>query len=787
MLYDAVALSICDNMPFFRFLTIGIDGRSLALVAALLGGALPCPTATADEFERPLLAGPLTDVVAVGEVEEPVNFMADQLSHDDQNQLVIATGHVEFVHEGRVLKADEVQYNLTTEIVTAYRDVVLMEKNGDVHFADELELNRDMRDGYVNALRTTLVDGSRFAAARGERIAGRKIVMHDATYTPCEPCKLDPTKPPLWQLRAATVTHDNVDKVVTYKNARLEVKGVPIAYTPYFSHPDGTIKQKSGFLSPTFQLDSQNGTSVGSRYYWAIDPSRDATVGAEIFTGQAPRLLGEYRQRYDDADLKVEGSLTYSERSDRVNDEMITRDEDVRGHFRIDGLWDMNDRWRSGVDINVASDEQYFRQYDIASPDVIDNEIYAERFSDRDYAAVRALAFQDLRTSDRHTDQPNILPEAEASFYGEPGEALGGRWRLDASALGLERSGSGDDLMRLSSALGWQRRDVTNFGLVSTVDAAVRGDAYYALDRDEEDANQSDKTKTRVFPMVNAQLSYPLVKPLRTVDVLFEPIASVTLVTNQDEDDSITNEDSQDIQLDASNLFEPNRFPGLDRVEDLSRVTYGARTGVIAPDGSMAEFFLGQSYRFQEDDNPFPENSGLATQQSDIVGRLKLGWRDITTLDYGFQLGNEDLESVRHELDHSLNLGPFGLNTRYLYAKAIEGIGVTGRRQQIQSYGTYKFSDTWRVRAGANYDLGIDDGLRKALLGLDYTGQCVSLYATAQRNLTNESTGESSTELMLRLGLKNLGEFQTSGIALGSTSADDQDEDNKLKGIPVTP
>lgn len=753
-------------MSFYRFSIPGHSARRLFLTCLMAGGApLACLPVLADGLNPPFDAAVTP--------EEPVNFTADQLTHDDQNQMVTATGNVEFIHRGRLLKADEVRYDLTREVVTAYRNVVLMEKNGDVHFADQLELNRDMRDGFVTALRTTLADGSRFTAKTGERKGGRSIVMQDATYTPCEPCKLAPSKPPIWQLRAATVTHDNVDKTVTYKNARLEVMGVPVAYTPYFSHPDGTIKQKSGFLTPSFKLDSQNGTSVGGRYYWAIDPSRDATFGTEVYTGQAPRLMGEYRQLFDDAELQMEGSLTYSGRDDSVGGRTVSIDSELRGHAKIKGLWDMNDLWRSGIDMNVASDEQYFRQYDILSADVIDNQIYAERFDGRDYASIRALAFQDLRTSDRNTDQPNILPEIESSFYGNPGDILGGRWRVDASALGLERSGSGDDLGRMSSALSWQRRDIAPIGVVTQIDASVRGDAYYAFDRDEESPTDTDKTKTRLFPMVNAQVSYPLIKLMDTVDMMFEPIASVTLVTNQDEDDSIVNEDSQDIQLDAGNLFEPNRFPGLDRVEDLSRVTYGARTGLTAADGSMAELFLGQSYRFQDDDNPFPENSGLATQQSDIVGRLKFAYQKYMTLDYGFQLGNEDFESVRHELDHGMTFGPFSLNTRYLYAKAIEGIGVEGSREQIQSYGTYQLADEWRLRAGANYDLGEDDGLRKALLGLDYLGQCVTLSATAQRNLTNESTGESSTELFLRLGLKNLGEFQTSGIDLSSTSSAD--------------
>jgi LPS-assembly protein len=735
----------------------------------------------------PLFSQPSPVVIPV--VRPPINFTADALTHDETGQMVIATGSVEFEDDGRILLADEVRYDLTLETVEAVGNVILTDKNGDVHNAETLQLTGDLRDGYVKALHTTLADGSRFAARDGTRKGGRKIVMNDATYTPCDPCKLDPTKPPVWQLRAKTATHDNVDKTVSYENARLEMWGVPVFYTPYFQHPDGTVTQKSGFLTPTFKLDSQNGTSVGTRYYKAIAPDRDATFGLEAYTQQAPRVLGEYRQRFDAAEMTLRGSTTYSSRKDNRAGQTIDVKDELRGHVQGNGLWDMTDTWRSGFDFNFASDEQYYRQYDVSSDSVLENQIYAERFSGRNYAVGRLLAFQDLRISDRKTDQPDILPDISASFLGDPAEILGGRWSLETSALGLQRSGSGADQMRTSVEGGWQGRYINGPGLLTTVDLSLRGDAYYAMDRPGSGTatDISDtSTKSRLLPIAQVTTSIPFVKPMKTVDLLFEPIAAVTLVTKQNESNKIPNEDSQDIQVDTSNLFEKNRFPGFDRAEDSSRVTYGVRTGLEGHDGSQAEIFLGQSYRFDDNTNGFPDNSGLSTQQSDFVGRLKLAYQDHITLDYGFQLGNETFESVRHELDNGLNFGPFSINTRYLYAKEIAGIGVEGSREQVQSYAAYKFTDDWQGRIGANYDLGENDGLRKGVLGLDYLGQCLTFSATAQRNLTSEATGESNTELFLRIGLKNLGEFQTSGISLAQSSRDGQDEED-IKGLPANP
>jgi LPS-assembly protein len=712
-----------------------------------------------------------------------VHLMADTVMHDDQRQIATAEGHVEFIYEERVLKAQRVDYDLARETVTAVGDVVLMDRNGDVHFADRLQLTRDMQEGYIQALQTTLADGSRFWAHEGHRKQGQVIVMREARYTPCTPCKTDPSRSPLWQLRANKVIHDNVAKTVSYQDAWMELAGVPVVYTPYFSHPDGSVKQKDGFLAPIMKLSSRNGANVTGRYYWGLDPWRDATLGVQAFTKQAPRVLGEYRERFDRGEVAAAASVTYSDRKDRDGTNTVVRDEKLRGHFETKARFDLNDYWRSGVNLNIASDEQYLRQYDVTTTDVLENEIYAERFDNRDYAVVRMMAFQDLRTSTRQVDQPNILPEAEAIFYGDPGSLLGGRWRWDASLLGLERGDGGDDMTRASTTASWNGRYVTGGGLVNTFDAMVRGDLYYALNRGTDSA--TEKNKSRLFPLAQWTMRYPLARPSDRGQWVLEPIAALTLVPRLDQDlDDIPNEDSQDIQLDASNLFESSRFPGLDRVEDLSRVTYGGRVMHQGERGDMVEVFLGQSYRFEQDaTTPFPRNSGLADQQSDYVGRVKFNNAKGFIIDYGFQLDGRELESVRHEFDAGYSRDRWSLNTRYLYAKTIEGIGVDESREQIQSYASYRFLPDWQARLGANYDLGEDPGLRKTVMGLDYLGQCLTFSANIQRNLTSETSGESGSELTLRIGLKNLGEFQTSGIGLGSTNSDNERDANR--GLPI--
>jgi LPS-assembly protein len=732
--------------------------------AAAVDGPTPAPAGN-DLFGIPSENGERT--------KQPVDLEADQLIHDEGTQTVTATGNVELVQADRILKADTVSYNLQTDQVRATGNVVLSESDGTTYFADDVELTKDMKDGFVEALHILLADGSRFTAAEGER-KGTVLNLKQASYTPCEPCKENPERPPLWQLRAREVEHDEVEKKITYRNAWFEFAGVPLAYTPYFSHPDGSERQKSGFLTPWAGYDSVLGGSYQQEYYYAIAPDKDATVGVVAYTAANPLVAGEYRQRFENAELQMNGSATVSDRKDRTNGRNVTVEDDPRGHFFADALWDMDEKWRSGLHARVASDDQYLRQYDIEADDVLENEAYVERLSGRNYAVGRMMAFQDVRTSRRQVDQPAVLPEVIASFYGDPNGLLGGRWNGEISALGLYRDGRDQDVARSSAELGWQRRYITGFGLVNKFDALLRGDAYNVQDRDPAAGFAGgDGTQVRGFAQANMQTSYPFVKRFETSQMMIEPLVSVTTGTNVDFDEEIPNEDSQDFTLDPTNLFEPNRFPGYDLIEDRSHVTYGVRTGLYGDGGYRGEIFFGQSKRFEDDDNPFLEGSGLSDQDSDYVGQITAALGDALNFDYRFQLENDNMTSQRHELDAYARWDRLEGGVRYFYANALDETDLNEAREQIRPTARFRFYDDWYVYGGLWYDLGEDKGLRQASYGIEYLGQCMTFGLNTQRTLTEDSSGDSGTEIMLRIGLKNLGEFESSGIELG-TSEDDE-------------
>ena len=84
-----------------------------------------------------------------------------------------------------------------------------------------------------------------------------------------------------------------------FESASIEFFGVPLAYFPYFSAPDPTVKRKTGFLMPVLSTSSAYGFALETPYYVALAPDYDMTLSPRITTKQGPLMQGEFRQRLE--------------------------------------------------------------------------------------------------------------------------------------------------------------------------------------------------------------------------------------------------------------------------------------------------------------------------------------------------------------------------------------------------------------------------------------------------------------------------------------------------------
>lgn len=330
----------------------------------------------------------------------PVLLTADSLKHDQSLGLVTAEGNVELSQDGRTLLADLVSYSEKDDRVAASGNVSLLEIDGTVIFADYMELTGGMRNGFIRDASFLLSDNSRGVAAYGERRDGNTTVMRKAVYTTCSLCPADPTRAPLWQLKGNKVIHDQQAQQITYNDAIFEFFGLPVLYTPYFSHPDPTVNRRSGFLPPTILSDDYLGFAYRQPYYVVIDDYSDMTIVPQYSTDQGGQIYAEYRQRMARGEVDIDGSIT---RADKFSDSGAREQGDAtRGHFRANTAFRANDDATFGANIFRASDQTYISRYNIPeqpSGNTLISRAYAEAINGRHYAAVNAFSFQNLLTT----------------------------------------------------------------------------------------------------------------------------------------------------------------------------------------------------------------------------------------------------------------------------------------------------------------------------------------------------------------------------------------------------
>ena len=201
---------------------------------------------------------------------------ARQMKSDDPNGIVTAVGNVEIVRSGYILHADKVTYNRNTDVMRAEGNIALLYPTGEVEFADKQEITGDMKQAFAENVGILFPDNSRLAARVVQHYEGRYTVAEKGSFTACNVCKENPDNPPLWQVNAEKITHDNLEHNVYYRDATIDFAGIPMLYTPYFSAPDPTVDRRQGFLAPSPGVSPNIGNFVRVPYYFDIAPNEDA-------------------------------------------------------------------------------------------------------------------------------------------------------------------------------------------------------------------------------------------------------------------------------------------------------------------------------------------------------------------------------------------------------------------------------------------------------------------------------------------------------------------------------
>jgi LPS-assembly protein len=362
---------------------------------------------------------------------------AEEVVYDNDNNRVEARGNVQLYYGSRSLEANRVIYDRGTRRVFAQGNVKLTEANGQVTFAERFELTDDFRDGFIDSVRVRMPDGQRFSAQRGERAEGETTVFERGTYTSCEPCKDNPERPPLWQVKAARIISKNSEQMIYYENATLEFYGIPVAFIPFFSSPDPSVTRKSGFLAPRAINKTALGYGVTVPYYWAIAPNMDILFSPTFLSRQGFLGRAEFRHRLEHGEYNIRAAGIFQNEPEAfLPSPSGAGNKDFRGVIETNGRFLLSDKFKFGWNIAATSDKYFLSNYSVPSETVTrllfresTSQVYLNGQGERSWFDLRGFYFRSLYTNDWQKQTPIVHPVFDFER----------RW--DAASLGLGRLG----------------------------------------------------------------------------------------------------------------------------------------------------------------------------------------------------------------------------------------------------------------------------------------------------------------------------------------------------------
>ena len=709
----------------------------------------------------------------VAEPESPpadprkIDFEANNLEYDSENDVVTASGNVVMRSEEQSVRAQEVSWDRKSGLITASGDVRFVDQDGNQLYTEQLQLNDKFETGAMEDMLLALREGGRLAANSGTRGEDGTIILTEAAYSACtvedaEICGEDPS----WRITADRVTYDPENRRVRFRGAYLELFGARLLPLPGLAlRTDG--RAASGFLVPDFRIGQTNGLEVTGSYYWRMADNRDLTLNGTVFSGALPMVSGQYRHLVDKGAYQITGYLTESRRISSFTG-VPTSERDLRGYFAANGKFQFTPEWSVTGSIRRATDRTFLRRYDISNDDRLRSTINVERIDDSSYFSFAGWASQTMRLDQDKGQVPLVLPVIDyRSRLTDP--VLGGQVEWQLNSLNLMRD-SGQDTQRAFAGARWDLRGVTGLGQIVSLTALARGDVYHSSDNELTETvsyRGLPGWQARGVALGAVDVKWPFVGEFFGGTQVLTPRVQL-VATPPIRNLAVPNEDSRAIDLEDSNLFALNRFPGYDRVEDGVRLTYGLDWELQRP-GWRVKTTLGQSYRFKEASDILVDGTGLSERVSDFVGRSEVRFQDFVKVTHRYRLDKDSLKLRRNEFDATIGSRQTYFEVGYLKLNRDidELVEDLQDREELRIATRVHFANYWSLFGSGVFNLTDrtedptlnSDGFEavRTRLGVAYQDEYLELGLTWRRDYVTSGDAERGDTFQLYFSLRNLG------------------------------
>ena len=553
-------------------------------------------------------------------------------------------------------------------------------------------------------------------------------------------------KCPPWTVQASKILHDKTKKTLYYDNALIKIYDVPIFYFPKLSHPDPTVKRRSGFLVPSL-LDTKNlGSGVSIPYFFNINRDKNFTLDTRLYAKENPFFSGEYHQAFKNSSLLAD--FGYTQGYKKISN---TKKAGDKSHFFSKYVKNFKGKNNSENNLNISfqsvSNNKYLKLYKIKSNLVDYNKDYLESSIDYSYEnndfflGLNANVFETLK--ENYNDKYEyILPEITLGKNLFSNERLG---VLDfESNFKVHNYDTNKNSTFLTNDFDWSKNvDFLTNSLSNKVLAKVKNFNYEA--KNIEPFKQ-DLT-SELYGAVGLFSELSLFKENINSKHFLNPKILLRYAPG-----NMRNEDSGS-RLTPLKAFTLDRISKSDNFETGLSGTFGFDYENIKNDKKF-DFSVAQIIS-EKENKKMPTKTGLDEKLSDLVGSANYDISNNIKLNYNFALDQNYSDFNFNEIGATMNFDKVKFNFNYLEEKKHIGDQEYFKTKlEINGDQNKKFS----LETKRNL---LTNSAEFYNLSYEYLNDCLRAGLVYRREFYNDSELEPENSLLFKITLIPFGSINS--------------------------
>ncbi len=673
--------------------------------------------------------------------ENITNLIADEIKINQAGELV-ASGAVTVWYEDRKVTASSITYASQNDKLIIRGPIRIIDNQSTMILGDQAELSEDLKVGIIKSAKIILGYQVQIAAAKVLQKDARYSEAFNIAATSCHVCL---NKTPLWQIRARKIVQDKFEKQIYFEHAQLRVLDIPVFYLPFMRLPDPSLKRATGLLAPKLKTSSVLNTGIKIPYFIRLNKHKDFTI-TPFYSPKTKTIEYRYRQAYTSGFMLIEGALT--------RDALIPNKN--RGYILSDTSLILQNGYNLGIQLQAVSDPSYLFEYDFAQLDRLNTKLELSRSMRYQNSEVKLSNYHSLRENENNATQPTLVAEGAIESRLNP-DMIKGEIGLEANFLksyrysDLNNDGpdsdtlvDGYDTTRLSLLSNWDHGWEIANGIILHFENEFGLSQYYV----QQHADIGPKA-TRMFGVGAVGLRWPWYRINSNGGIgVVEP--QIQLVRSVSSNSAVPNDDSTQVEFDEGNLFRLNRAPGLDLIENGSRLNVGLAGSQFMDSGSNLSWKIGRVLR-SEALSTFPSGSGLSNSISDWLLATNFQQKN------GIELINRALiasDGVVTKSETSLKVNRNQHQIRATHVELTKDSNIS-QNQSLSSVAlewNYNLNSNWRSDSKFQFDSNIGR-LSKLELGLRYENECVNVDLSSSRSFSTSSTLIDKTDFTLSVEL----------------------------------